>query len=104
MRKFGQQEFRCSECNAKYRRPPISGRCPRCGGNIVLTVHKGTVLKYLKPTLELIRRYGMEGYLSQRVKLIEGEISSLFKEEKINSADLSRFLCDERKVKLVDFL
>jgi DNA polymerase II large subunit len=104
LRKFGQQEFRCSECNAKYRRPPISGRCPRCGGNIVLTVHKGTVLKYLKPTLELIRRYGMEGYLSQRVKLIEGEISSLFKEEKINSADLSRFLCDERKVKLVDFL
>ncbi|MCS7102628.1 MAG: DNA polymerase II large subunit, partial [Candidatus Korarchaeum sp.] len=109
LRRFGQQEFRCTECNAKYRRPPISGRCLRCGGNIVLTVHKGTVMKYLRPTLDLMRRYGVEGYLLQRVKLIEEEVSSLFKEHKdSNGTDLSDFLVDDvrgkRTTKLVDFL
>ncbi len=84
LRKFGQQTFRCTKCNAKYRRPPVSGRCLICGGPIQLTVHKGTVLKYLAPTLDLIRRYGVEGYLSQRIKILEEEVNSLFKEvEKI---------------------
>lgn len=110
LRKFGQQEFRCTECNAKYRRPPLAGKCLKCGGNVVLTVHKGTVMKYLKPTLELMRRYGVEGYLMQRVKLIESEISSLFREGKCsNGADLSSFLAEaerkeKRATKLVDFL
>ncbi len=80
LRKFGQQTFRCTKCNAKYRRPPISGKCLVCGGPIQLTVHKGTVLKYLDPTLDLMRRYGVEGYLSQRIKILEEEINSLFKE------------------------
>ncbi len=80
LRKFGQQTFRCTKCNAKYRRPPISGKCLICGGPIQLTVHKGTVLKYLAPTLDLIKRHGVEGYLSQRIKILEEEVNSLFKE------------------------
>ncbi len=81
LRKFGQQTFRCTKCNAKYRRPPLSGKCLMCGGPIQLTVHKGTVLKYLEPTLSLMREYGIEGYLSQRIKVIEAEARSLFREE-----------------------
>ncbi|MEM0295429.1 MAG: DNA polymerase II large subunit [Candidatus Korarchaeum sp.] len=109
LRRFGQQEFRCTDCNAKYRRPPLSGRCLKCNGSVVLTVHKGTVMKYLRPTLELMRRYGVEGYLLQRVKLIEQEISSLFRERGSNGADLSKFLVEsevrgKRPTKLVDFL
>ncbi|RDD53359.1 MAG: DNA polymerase II large subunit [Candidatus Korarchaeota archaeon NZ13-K] len=110
LRGFGQQVFRCTECNAKYRRPPISGRCLRCGGNITLTVHRGTVMKYLRPTLEVMRRYGVEGYLLQRVRLIESEISSLFRERRgSNGADLSSFLVEsegrgKRATRLVDFL
>lgn len=110
LRRFGQQEFRCTECNAKYRRPPISGRCLKCGSNVVLTVHKRTVMKYLKPTLELMEKYGVEGYLLQRVKLIENEISSLFKgQREPNGVDLSDFLAKpegrgKRPTRLVDFL
>ncbi len=81
LRKFGQQMFRCTKCNAKYRRPPLSGKCLVCGGPIQLTVHKGTVLKYLEPTLSLMREYGIEGYLSQRIKVLEAEARSLFREE-----------------------
>lgn len=80
LRKFGQQTFRCTKCNAKYRRPPISGKCLICGGPIQLTVHKGTVLKYLEPTLDLVRKYRIRGYLSQRIKVLEEEARSLFKE------------------------
>ena len=81
LRKFGQQTFRCTKCNAKYRRPPLSGRCLVCGGPIQLTVHKGTVLKYLEPTLTLMREYGIRGYLSQRIKVLEAEARSLFRED-----------------------
>ena len=80
LRKFGQQTFRCTKCNAKYRRPPISGKCLKCGGPIQLTVHKGTVLKYLEPTIRMVRRYGLEGYLSQRIRIIYDEAKSLFRE------------------------
>jgi len=51
LRSFTRQEFRCVKCNTKYRRPPLIGRCPKCGGKIVLTVSKGAVEKYL-PTAD----------------------------------------------------
>ncbi len=98
LRKFGQQTFRCTKCNAKYRRPPLSGRCLICGGPIQLTVHKGTVLKYLEPTLNLVRRYGIEGYLSQRIKILEEEVNSMFKEiekEKVTPSTLESLLESE---------
>ncbi len=86
LRKFGQQTFRCTKCNAKYRRPPLSGKCLVCGGPIQLTVHKGTVLKYLEPTLSLMREYGIEGYLSQRIRILEAEARSLFREDEENGS------------------
>ncbi len=94
LRKFGQQTFRCTKCNAKYRRPPLSGRCLMCGGPIQLTVHRGTVLKYLEPTLSLLREYGIEGYLSQRIRVIEAEAKSLFREDSEPSNTLESLLED----------
>ncbi len=79
LRKFGQQEFRCLSCNAKYRRPPLTGRCEKCGGDLTLTIHKGTALKYLEPTMKALRKYGIKGYLSQRIELLFEEAESLFK-------------------------
>ena len=37
LRKFSQQEFRCVDCNEKFRRPPLIGRCSECGGKIIFT-------------------------------------------------------------------
>ena len=78
LRKFGQQVFRCLSCNAKYRRPPLTGKCLKCGGDLTLTVHKGTALKYMEPTMKVLRDYGIKGYLSQRIELLFEEAESLF--------------------------
>jgi len=78
LRKFGSQEFRCLSCNAKYRRPPLSGVCPRCGGRLTLTIHPGTAVKYLEPTRRILTKYELRGYALQRVRLLEEEALSTF--------------------------
>lgn len=40
--------MRCIKCGEKFRRPPLTGECPKCGGNVVLTVYEGSVRKYLE--------------------------------------------------------
>ena len=40
IRTFAGQQFRCDECNTKYRRVPLSGRCQKCGGKLLLTVYR----------------------------------------------------------------
>mgnify|MGYP001626357802 FL=1 len=47
MHSFSKQTFRCIVCNAKYRRVPLTGKCTRCGGKLVLTISKGGIEKYL---------------------------------------------------------
>ncbi len=96
LRKFSAQRFRCVKCNKKYRRMPVSGRCDRCGGELTLTVHKGTALKYLKPTLDVLKEHEIGGYVLERVVLLEEEARALFKME--GTAELS----DEEMVKGVD--
>ncbi len=78
LRKYASQKFRCLKCNRKFRRPPLSGRCPYCGGNITLTIHPRSTVKYLEPTKKILEAYNLRGYLLQRVELLEDEANSLF--------------------------
>ncbi len=78
LRSFTRQEFRCVKCNAKYRRPPLTGKCPKCGGKIVLTVSKGAVEKYLSTAKMLVTRYAVKYYTKQRICLTEKDIKTLF--------------------------
>jgi len=78
LRSFTRQEFRCVKCNTKYRRPPLTGRCPKCGGKIVLTVSKGAVEKYLPTAKMLVTRYNVKDYTRQRICLTEKDIKTLF--------------------------
>ncbi|ASI14065.1 family D DNA polymerase large subunit [Candidatus Mancarchaeum acidiphilum] len=94
---FSKQTFRCVTCNAKYRRVPLSGKCTKCGGKLVLTISKGGIEKYLNVTLSLIARYSLEDYINQRVLLIKDEIETVFGgigEESLptNQFNLSKFL------------
>ena len=82
MRSFALQKFRCSTCSEIYRRMPLSGRCPKCNGNIILTISKGTVEKYLKLSQKLVQRYPVKAYLKQRIQLLSEEVNSCFKGEK----------------------
>lgn len=91
LRSFSRQEFRCSNCNAKYRRVPLVGKC-RCGGNLILTINKGGIEKYLSITKEVIEKYELPGYLKQRIELIEKEIKDIFEDEKKKQLGLADFI------------
>ena len=53
LRKFSQQQFRCSTCNEKYRRPPLKGKCTKCGGKLIFTIYEGSVGNYLETSISL---------------------------------------------------
>lgn len=78
LRSFTRQEFRCVKCNTKYRRPPLTGKCPKCGGKIVLTVSKGAIEKYLPTAKMLVTKYNVLDYTRQRICLTEKDIKTLF--------------------------
>ncbi|MFW5928440.1 MAG: hypothetical protein ACOCSL_04470, partial [Thermoplasmatota archaeon] len=69
---------------------PLSGECD-CGGNLTLTIHEGSVKKYLNHSLEMVERYDVPGYLYQRVKQLEEQIESLFQNDKVSTPSLDEF-------------
>ena len=81
LRAFSTQRMRCIKCNAKFRRPPLRGVCPKCGGKITMTVYRGTIEKYLDLARDLVRRYDLGTYNAQRLLLLQEELKSLFHEE-----------------------
>ena len=93
LRKFGLQEFRCVKCNAKYRRPPISngGKCVKCGNNIILTVNKGGIKKYIPRALKMSNEFHLDDYTIQRMELIEEYVESLTNNPRIKQHKLSDF-------------
>ncbi len=93
LRAFAAQSFRCKKCNRRFRRIPLKGVCPECGGELTLTVHRGSIEKYLEDAWHLVKRYGMSEYYVQRLTLIEKEINSLFESGKgVKQSNLSKFL------------
>lgn len=81
-RSFSRQKFRCTNCNASFRRIPLNGLCISCKkGNIILTIAQGSVRKYLNIAKEIVETYQLDSYLKQRIELIEEEINSVFYNE-----------------------
>jgi DNA polymerase II large subunit len=75
---FGSQKMRCSKCNAKYRRIPLSGVCVRCGSKIVPTVHAASIRKYLEVSFRIADEYQVSKYTRQRLELLDKDIQTLF--------------------------
>jgi DNA polymerase II large subunit len=92
LRAFGQQKFRCVDCNAKYRRVPLAGKCSKCGGKLLLTVSKGGIEKYLKISQQIADRYGLSDYMKQRLALVEKDLETIFQEEKESQQSLASFI------------
>jgi len=78
LRKFSQQIFRCVACNEKFRRPPMIGKCTKCGGKIIFTISEGTIKKYLEPALELAENFDIPAYTKQCLELAKIYIESIF--------------------------
>ncbi|MFW9879514.1 MAG: DNA polymerase II large subunit, partial [Candidatus Thorarchaeota archaeon] len=93
LRKFAVQGFRCVKCNEKFRRPPISnsGKCPKCGNKIILTVNRGGIEKYIPRALKLCNEFNLDNYTKQRMALIEEYVESLTNNPKIKQHKLSDF-------------
>jgi DNA polymerase II large subunit len=95
---FSKQKFRCTKCNTSYRRMPLAGKCTKfrgkgiCNGNIVPTVHEGSVKKYLEMSREICRKYKVSEYTKQRVEVLELAITSTFGEEKQQQLGLADFM------------
>ena len=91
LRKFSTQQFRCVNCNTKYRRPPLTGKCLKCGGRIILTVGEGFIKKYLEPALQLARRYNVSPYIKQSLELTKNSIESIFGFEPEKQQELQKW-------------
>jgi DNA polymerase II large subunit len=89
-RAFSKQKVRCTKCGAKYRRMPLTGKCT-CGGNLILSVSKGSVTKYLEISRDLVNRYPVSHYLEQRLEIQEFGINSLFESDKSKQSSLDVF-------------
>ena len=91
LRAFSTQAFRCKSCNKRYRRLPLRGKCALCGGPLTLTVYRGGIEKYLDAAQNLIDKYDLPKYYSQRLALIRDEITSMFDNKKPKQVSLTDF-------------
>ncbi len=94
---FSKQNFRCTTCNAKYRRIPLKGKCQKCNGKLTLTISKGGIVKYLDMAINLSYKYNVADYIKQRLELIKNEIQSIFgddekQQEEKKQMNLANFL------------
>ncbi len=92
LRKFSMQTFRCVNCNEKYRRPPLTGKCTKCGGKIIFTISKGFITKYLEPALNLAERYSVSPYLKQSLDLVKIRVEEVFGKEKEKQEGLAKWV------------
>ena len=95
LRKFSQQEFRCSKCNTKFRRPPLSGKCTKygCGSTkILFTISKGSIVKYLDLSINLGKKYGIRAYTRQCLDLLRFRVDGVFGKDKEKQTGLAGFL------------
>jgi DNA polymerase II large subunit len=91
LRAFSTQTFRCKSCNKKYRRIPLDGKCSMCGGQLILTVFRGNIEKYLDAAQRLVDDYQLPKYYTQRIKMIKEEIHSMFDNKKPKQTSLFDF-------------
>jgi DNA polymerase II large subunit len=92
LRAFARQETRCLDCGTKYRRPPLTGDCRECGGDMTLTVHEGSVNKYLQTAIEVAETYGCREYTKQRLQILERSIESIFENDHNKQSGIADFM------------
>jgi DNA polymerase II large subunit len=91
LRKFSMQQFRCVKCNKKFRRPPLKGKCDKCGGKIIFTISEGSIIKYLKPSISLANKYDVPVYLKQTLELTQRRVDGVFGKEKEKQEGLGKW-------------
>jgi DNA polymerase II large subunit len=92
LKAFTSQEFRCRGCGEKYRRPPLTGECRECGGDVALTVHEGSVNKYMDTALRVAEEFGAREYTRQRLRILEKRIDRVFEDDTSKQSGIADFM------------
>ncbi|SFL40957.1 DNA polymerase II large subunit [Halogranum rubrum] len=92
LRAFSRQETRCLDCGEKYRRMPLTGDCRECGGRVNLTVHQGSVNKYMDVAIEVAEEFGCREYTKQRLAILERSLESVFENDKNKQSGIADFM------------
>ena len=93
LRAFSRQETRCLECGEKYRRVPLTGHCRECGADrMTLTVHQGSVNKYMDTAIRVAEEYGCRDYTKQRLEVLEKSLESVFEDDKNKQSGIADFM------------
>lgn len=92
-KKYATQAFKCKDCGLTLRRPPLSSKCPSCGGEIRGTLTRASVEKYLHIAQRLARDYDVDPYLKSRLDMLQRELDQLFQgPRKADQLELTDFL------------
>ncbi len=92
-KKYATQAFKCKGCGMTLRRPPLSWKCPNCGGEIRGTLTRASVEKYLYIAQRLAREYDADPYLKNRLDMLQRELDQLFQgPRKTDQLELTDFL------------
>lgn len=92
LRKFSMQQFRCTNCNTKFRRPPLIGKCTNCGEtSINFTISEGSVKKYVGPSFKIIEDLNVDPYIAECVELVNLRLEGVFGKELEKQKSLNSF-------------
>jgi DNA polymerase II large subunit len=92
LRAFSRQETRCLDCGEKFRRMPLTDSCRECGGRVNLTVHQGSVNKYMQTAIEVADEYDCRTYTKQRLEVLERALESVFENDKNKQSGIEDFM------------
>jgi DNA polymerase II large subunit len=92
LRAYSSQSFRCTKCGQKYRRMPLVGKCLECHNELLQTVSRGSVEKYVKTALNICSEFKINEYLTSRIDTLKAELNLLFKEDVKDQHTISDFI------------
>jgi DNA polymerase II large subunit len=92
LRAFSRQETRCLDCGEKYRRMPLSSDCRECGGRVNLTVHQGSVNKYMDTAIRVAEEFDCREYTKQRLAILEKSLESVFEDDTNKQSGIADFM------------
>ena len=92
LRAFSRQDVRCLGCGEKYRRVPLTGTCRECGGDVNLTVHEGSVNKYIDTAIRVAEEFGAREYTKQRLEILDRSIKRVFEDDTSKQTGIADFM------------
>jgi DNA polymerase II large subunit len=92
LRAFSRQKTRCHACGEDYRRMPLSGDCLACGEEVYLTVHQGSVNKYIETAMTVAEEFDCRPYTKQRLEVLRRSLESVFEDDTNRQSGIADFM------------